>query len=289
MAEGETIERETADSPVKTIGRAAKILTILAGAEASGMMLTEIARQADFGKGTTHRCSQHSWMPVSCSKIRKIGRYRLGRAARAFRASQPGAKSGFPRAAHPRKACAGDRRHAFCSIREGLHAVCIARRDRAVSNPDADPRYRASPPAWRRRGQSRAACRAAPGGDRRHDRKKRGGHRRPPDPCRKRPADDGAEARRYGYALNDANIIPGMSAVGYAVRGKDGGPIASLSIASIRERVQGRASSNSPAYLSRQRLTSLPSSDQPATCPDHLALGTACITKIRWRTTERSR
>ena len=48
------------------------------------------------------------------------------------------------------------------------------------------------------------------------------------------------EAARLGYAHNPERIIPGMSAVGVAVRGETGRPLGSISISGIRSRIQGK-------------------------------------------------
>ncbi|HWK44966.1 MAG TPA: IclR family transcriptional regulator [Stellaceae bacterium] len=239
MAEGETIERETADSPVKTIGRAAKILTILAGAEASGMMLTEIARQAEFGKGTTHRLLAALVDAGFVFQDTENRRYRLGVQLGLFAHRSQAQNLAFLAQPILEKLALETGDTAFCSVREGLHAVCIARAigPFPIRTLTLDIGHRrplgvgagslallaALPPAVidDMIAKNAAAIAAHP---------TLAGNALPMMV---------AEARRYGYALNDANIIPGMSAVGYAVRGKDGGPIASLSIASIRERVQG--------------------------------------------------
>ncbi len=47
------------------------------------------------------------------------------------------------------------------------------------------------------------------------------------------------EANRLGYAYNPERVIPGMSAVGVAIRGEDGLPLGAISVAAIRSRIQG--------------------------------------------------
>lgn len=47
------------------------------------------------------------------------------------------------------------------------------------------------------------------------------------------------EASRLGYAYNPERVIPGMSAVGVAIRGEDGLPLGAISVAAIRSRIQG--------------------------------------------------
>ncbi len=45
---------------------------------------------------------------------------------------------------------------------------------------------------------------------------------------------------REGYALNDARVIPDMSAVGVPVRGSNGQPVAAISVAAVSSRLVGR-------------------------------------------------
>ncbi len=47
------------------------------------------------------------------------------------------------------------------------------------------------------------------------------------------------ETRRKGYALNRERVVPGMSAVGVAVPGRQGRPLGALSVAAITVRLGG--------------------------------------------------
>ncbi len=47
-------------------------------------------------------------------------------------------------------------------------------------------------------------------------------------------------ARRLGYAYNPERVIPGMSAVGVAIRRADGLPLGAISVAAVRSRIQGQ-------------------------------------------------
>lgn len=58
-----------------------------------------------------------------------------------------------------------------------------------------------------------------------------------------------AATRRRGFALNDARIIPGMYAVGVAIIGRDGSPVASLSVAAITSRMQDERRANIVTWL----------------------------------------
>ena len=46
-----------------------------------------------------------------------------------------------------------------------------------------------------------------------------------------------AYARKLGYAVVDGTVIPGMSAIGVPIQGKDQKPIGSISLAAITPRL----------------------------------------------------
>ncbi len=52
-----------------------------------------------------------------------------------------------------------------------------------------------------------------------------------------------AKTRAQGFALNRGGIVPAMSALGVAVPGPSGGPIAAFSVAAVTDRIVGRADS----------------------------------------------
>src|SRR5690606_20040486 len=47
------------------------------------------------------------------------------------------------------------------------------------------------------------------------------------------------ESRRLGYGYNREMIIPGVRAIGVAVRGENGMPVAALSVAAVTDRLMG--------------------------------------------------
>lgn len=55
--------------------------------------------------------------------------------------------------------------------------------------------------------------------------------------------------RAQGYAFNDQGIIPGMSAVGVAINGRSGAPVAALSVAAIASRMDLPRRNNIVAWL----------------------------------------
>lgn len=59
-----------------------------------------------------------------------------------------------------------------------------------------------------------------------------------------------AEAtRKQGFAFNDQQIIPGMSAVGAPINGRSGAPVAALSVAAISSRMEPQRRANIVAWL----------------------------------------
>jgi DNA-binding IclR family transcriptional regulator len=58
-----------------------------------------------------------------------------------------------------------------------------------------------------------------------------------------------AQTRQQGYALNEERIIPGMSAVGVPILGRDATPVAALSVAAVSERMRVERRSNIVAWL----------------------------------------
>lgn len=239
MTEVEKIEREPTDSPVKTIDRAAKLLGVLSEAPTSGMMLTEIARQAEFGKGTTHRLLAALVDAGFVFQDTENRRYRLG--ARLGLLAHRSEAQNLAFLAQPildRLAQeTGDT--AFCSIREGLHAVCIARAigPFPIRTLTLDVGHRrplgigagslallATLPAVKAEEmiiRNAVALSIYPAFSSEMLRQ------------------IVSETRKHGYAVNDGHVIPGMSAIGIAAIDRMGNPVAALSIAAIRERVRG--------------------------------------------------
>jgi DNA-binding IclR family transcriptional regulator len=62
-------------------------------------------------------------------------------------------------------------------------------------------------------------------------------------------------SRRQGYAFNDRMVIPGMCAVGAPILGKDGHPVAALSVAAIESRMQPGRRADIAAWLTDEART----------------------------------
>lgn len=229
---------DTGDSSVKTIGRAAKLLNILAAGNLTGTMLTEIARSSGFGKGTTHRILSALIDVGFVVQDTETRLYRLG--SRFGAIAHRGFVQNAAVLAQPIVERLADETGdtAYCSIREGLAAVCIGhalgsfpirtltlalghRRPLGVGSgslallsslPDAMVEdILVKNAAWY--GQFPIFT--------------------PPEVRRMVAA-----TRKRGYALIEGQVISGMNAIAVAVPAKDGLPILALSVAAIRERLE---------------------------------------------------
>jgi DNA-binding IclR family transcriptional regulator len=202
------------------------------------MMLTEIARQADFGKGTTHRVLAALVEVGFVHQDAENRRYRLG-ARLALLARHADAQELAFRVQPLLDRLAeetGDT--AFCTIREGLFSTCIARATGAfpIRTLTLDVGHRR--PLGIGAG-SLALLAALPDGlvEEAIAKNARALARYPvatPEFLRARVT----EARRQGFARNPGDIIPGMGALAMTVLGPAGQPVAALSLAAIRERIE---------------------------------------------------
>lgn len=115
------------DSPVRSIGRAMRLLKILAGKSHDGVMLIEIAKDAGLGNTTTHRLMAALVDAGFVFQDPATRRYRLGVAAALLgRQAQRQSMAIVAQVAVDRLASATEDT-AFVSVPEGRHAVCIAR------------------------------------------------------------------------------------------------------------------------------------------------------------------
>lgn len=231
-------EGESSDASITTIDRAAKLLTILASGEASGMMLTEIARQAGFGKGTTHRVLAALVEVGFVYQDVENRRYRLGARLTMMARHAEAQELAFLVQPLLERLAQESGDTAFCSIREGLSSVCIARAtgDFPIRTLTLDVGHRrplgvgagslallaAMPDALVEEALARntRALAAYPA--------------MIPELVRSRVAD----ARQLGYARNPGDVIPGMGALAVTVLDSTRRPIVALSIAAIRERIE---------------------------------------------------
>lgn len=224
---------------VKTIGRVARVLQALADGAADGMRLSQVGNAVGLGKATVHRL-MGALVEVGYVEYDEASRlYRLGFALFALGASARHyhvvdlARPALMRLA----ALTGDT--VYLSVRDGDEALCVDRCTgsfpiRTLTLDIGDRRPLGV-------GAGSLALLAFQG-----------------DADVERVLDSGKAARRdfaafsgtalsrmvaatrsSGYALNDGRIVSAMMAVGVPVRDAGGNVLAALSIAAIRERMDG--------------------------------------------------
>lgn len=224
---------------VKTIDRAARLLSAVAGEGDRGAMLSDVARRTGLGKGTVHRLLGALSEVGYVTQDAASRRYRLGVGLELLAAS---ARHGRVAAlAHPilERIAGITADTAFASFREGLAAVCIGR------EVGSFPIRTLSLEVGHRRplgvgSGSLALLAFLP--DAEIESIIAGNRRWLADYPAFRPDDLQtmiAETRRYGFSFNDGRVISGMNAVGVPVLGPGGRPLAALSVAAIAERLRG--------------------------------------------------
>lgn len=234
----ESGERGTEAAAVKTIDRAARLLSVLAGQGDHGAMLSEVARRTGLGKGTVHRLLRALSDVGYVTQDAGSRRYRLGVGLELLAAS---ARHGRVAAlANPllERIAGITADTAFVSIREGLAAVCVGREVGSfpIRTLSLDVGHRR--PLGVGSG-SLALLAFLP--DAEIDAIIAGNRRWLTDYPAFR-ADElrrmTAETRRYGFSFNDGRLISGMNAIGVPVLGANGRPLAALSVAAIAERLR---------------------------------------------------
>jgi DNA-binding IclR family transcriptional regulator len=224
---------------VKTIDRAARLLSALAGQGDRGAMLSDVARRTGLGKGTVHRLLGALSDVGYVTQDARSRRYRLGVGLELLATS---ARDGRVAAlAHPHlERIAGITADtAFASVREGLAAVCVGREVGSfpIRTLSLDVGHRR--PLGVGSG-SLALLAFLP--DAELEAIIAGNRRWLADYPGFLPSELRAmivETRRYGFSFNDGRVIPGMNAIGVPVLGPDDRPLAALSVAAIAERLRG--------------------------------------------------
>jgi DNA-binding IclR family transcriptional regulator len=232
-------ERGGEAAAVKTIDRAARLLSALAGEGDRGAMLSDVARHTGLGKGTVHRLLGALSEVGYVTQIAGSRRYRLGVGLELLAKS---ARHGRVAAlAYPilERIAGVTADTAFASVREGLAAVCVGREVGSfpIRTLSLDVGHRR--PLGVGSG-SLALLAFLP--DAEIEAIIAGNRRWLADYPEFRP--DGwhrtiVETRRRGFSFNDGRVIQGMNAIGVPVLGPDDRPLAALSVAAIAERLRG--------------------------------------------------
>lgn len=235
----EDAEKQGEGAAVKTIDRAARLLTALARDGDRGTMLSELSRRTGLGKGTVHRLLGALSDVGFVSQDAASRRYRLGIGLELL--------SGTAR--HGRVAAlasplleriAGETADtAFASVRDGFAAVCVGR------EVGSFPIRTLSLDVGNRRplgvgSGSLALLAFLP--DAEIERIIAGNQRWLSEYPGFEAGDLSEmieETRRYGFSFNDGRVVPGMNAVGVPVLDAENRPIAALSVAAIADRLRG--------------------------------------------------
>lgn len=225
------------EGSVKSVVRAAELLRLLGERAASGGRLSDLARDAGFGKTTTHRLLSalcETGLAVQDAEDRRyhLGYelIRLGRAALRYDVAEL-ARPALMRLARE----TGDT--VFLSVREGMEAVCLDRAEGAFPIKTLTLNVGDRRPLGVGAGamallaflpEEEIAEIVESLGPRLGD--------WPGYPAAELPR-LAAEARARGHAHNGGRIVPGMTGVGVPVRGPSGGVAASLSLAAVDARM----------------------------------------------------
>jgi len=227
----------TQESAVKTVDRVALILRLLSDAGEQGHRLSDIAEKSGLGKTTAHRLLGALVQVGLAYQDVRTKRYSLGSAAAALgrAASIHHIQSVLRPVLIQLARETGDT--VFASIREGLAAVCIAREvgsfpTRTLTLDQGDRR-----PLGVGAG-SLALLAFLPDDEIKMiiDRNRRwlqdyAGFS--PEELYKLVA----RTRETGYALNEGRIVPAMQGIAVPIFGRNGRPVAALSLAAIRDRM----------------------------------------------------
>jgi DNA-binding IclR family transcriptional regulator len=238
---------------IQSIERAAAILRSLAAGERGGRRLIDVTEETGLGKSTAHRILQTLVQVGLVEQDAESGMFYLGFGLLTLGATAAD-RHGLNELAGPSLLAIADRTGdtVYLSVRSGGHAVCVDR----VSGAFPIKTLTLHP-----------------------------GDRRPlgvgagslallawlPDDQVRRIVDGNAPhlsdygrldsatilelvdtSRRQGYAFNDQLLIPGMSAVGLPVRGRNGHPIAAVSVAAISSRMSERRREDIVSWLAEE-------------------------------------
>jgi DNA-binding IclR family transcriptional regulator len=225
------------DPSVKMVDRIVSILRLLGGRDERGAALADICAETELQKTTAHRILAALVDSGLVFQDILTRNYRLGFAATALgRSALEQDTASAARVSLSRLAGkSGDT--AFASVHEGTAAICVARevgafpiRTLTLSVGDRRPLGV---------GAGSLALFSALSDDVIHKTLKRNeawlrdfqGF----SPAHLRKLVE--RTRKEGFALNEGGIVPGMNAIGIAVIGDDGAPLAALSIAAIKDRM----------------------------------------------------
>jgi DNA-binding IclR family transcriptional regulator len=241
---------EDDDKPaVKSIDRAATILQVLAAFGVRGGPLTEIAKQAGFGKGTTHRLLAALTDVGFASQNAANRHYHLG--ARLGLLSRQAHQQDIAVLASPslRHLAAVTEDTAYLSMREGLRSLCLGREQGDFPIKTLSLDVGQSRPLGVGSGSlallaflPKAEIESAVESNQRWLRDF-------PAFTPSKLASLVKQTQTQGFSFVEGLIIPGVNAIGVPVFDAQKRPVAALSITAIAERVHGERALKLAALL----------------------------------------
>jgi DNA-binding IclR family transcriptional regulator len=235
----EDAEKSGEGAAVKTIDRAARLLSALARDGNRGTMLSDVARRTGLGKGTVHRLLGALSDVGYVTQDAASRRYRLGVGLELLSGTARHGRVAALASPLLERIAGVTADTAYASVRDGLAAVCVGR------EVGSFPIRTLSLDLGNRRplgvgSGSLAVLAFLP--DAEIDRIVAGNQRW----LAEYPGFEAgelsrmiAETRRYGFSFNDGRVVQGMNAVGVPVLDAEKRPIAALSVAAIAERLRG--------------------------------------------------
>src|SRR5262245_16339030 len=239
------------EATVKTVDRAARLLRAVA-AHGEGAMLSAVARETGFGKGTVHRLLNALIDAGLIFQDHDTRRYRLGIGLALL--GHAAHRQDFAALAKPFLLRLAEQTEdtIYASVREGPAAVCVAREIGAFPIRTLSLDVGHLRPLGVGSG-SLALFAFLPDDEIANTIDKNAawlaryrGH------SRKELLAKVEETRRRGFSFVDGRIIPGMNAIGVPSLGSDGRPIAALSLAAITNRVSGSRVAELTRTLARE-------------------------------------
>ncbi|WP_407154760.1 IclR family transcriptional regulator [Bradyrhizobium sp. STM 3557] len=248
----EETEKSAEGAAVKTIDRAARLLTALARDGDQGTMLSDLARRTGLGKGTVHRLLGALSDVGYVTQDAASRRYRLGVGLELLSGTARHGRVAALASPLLERIASITADTAFASVQDGLAAVCVGR------EVGSFPIRTLSLDVGNRRplgvgSGSLALLAFLPDAD--IDRIIAGNQRWLAEYPGFGPGELSAmiaETRRYGFSFNDGRVVQGMNAVGVPVLDMKKRPIAALSVAAIAERLRGDRIAEVAALLQQE-------------------------------------
>ncbi|MBL8839041.1 MAG: IclR family transcriptional regulator [Alphaproteobacteria bacterium] len=235
---------------VQSIARAASLLRAIAQSGRGGARLTELAKASALSKSTAHRILGALKQVGLVEQSADAGLFHLGVEAFALGAVAAN-RHRLADLAQPSMVRLAERTAdtIYLTVRVGLDGLCIERREGSFPIKTLTLEVGGRLPLGVGAGNLAMLAGLS------DDDVARALERTAPQVARYPNLDIGRiravveAARRHGHTFVETLYIPGMSAVGVAIAGRDGVPIAALSVAAITSRMRAERRANVIAWL----------------------------------------